>query len=119
MDRVVVTLVRVTARPCALPRPVPRPPRGASPTPGPVGHRRGRGRACVRLALGTPGGGDGALPAWRAAPAAGRVRRGRGELPPGESSRPRSTARALLATARARTGRRGGDLDSSRPRGNP
>ncbi len=37
----------------------------------------------------------------------------------GESSRPRSTARALLATACARTGRRCGDLDSSRPRGHP
>ena len=50
-------------------------------------------RACERLS-GHPAVGDGVLPAGRAAPAAGRVRRGRGGVPPGQpvGTRARSPA---------------------------
>ena len=101
-------LVRFAAGPRAVPRTVP----GASCSDHAVARgmagRDGRGETGVRVALRPVGpcrGGDGLLPAGRAAPAAGRVRGSGGGVPADEPLGPGTPARAGAVAAGARSGR--------------
>ena len=107
-------LVRHPAGPGPLPRPVPAPPGRAAGAPRRLARRHGGGQAGLRpvpRADRPPGGRGGRLPAGRAAPAAGRGRRGRGGLPPGQPLGPGAAARPGPAAAGPGTAgdRPGGD----------
>ena len=113
-------LVRLPAGPGPVQRPLPRASRRDHAAARRVAGRHRRGAAGVRAAppAGSAGGRCRLLPAGRAAPAARRVRRGRGGVPPGQPVGTRAAARSGAAAAGPGAGRRrrGGDPPRGRTR---